>query len=247
MDLYYPEPESAPIRRAAILWIHGGGWWQGDKAQFGPTAAWFCERGYVCASMKYRLSQKATFPAALEDARLAMQFLRARAAELGIDSNRIAAAGSSAGGYLAAMLAMLGPKENLGRAEELSFLDTRPNAAVLYCPVTTLHRERATIHRFMGCEEREAPDLYRTASPIDRIQGGEPPMLLLQGDEDHLTPLSEVAEFVQRLREVGTIAELEVLPGVGHGFGYGVHTEAQRKSCEVALRFLKQILDDKDR
>lgn len=136
----------------------------------------------------------------------------------------------------------MGPEEELGRTRELTMADTRPDAAILYCPVTTLHRGRETIHRFMGCEERDAPELYRTASPIDRIRGGEPPMLLLQGGEDAITPAEEVAEFGRRLRQAGSGAELYLLPGVGHGFGYGVETDAQKQACAAALLFLERHL-----
>jgi acetyl esterase/lipase len=238
MDVWLPDQGG---NGAAILFIHGGGWQGGDKKQFHPVAEWFCERGYVCASMKYRLSQQAKYPAAVEDARLAMQFLRSKAGEWGFDARRIAAIGSSAGGYLAAMLGLITPGDGLGRTDELREEDTRPGAAALYCPVTTLHAERGFILEFIGCRETDAPDLYAEASPIDRIRGGEPPVLIVQGDVDTTTPLEDAEQFIAKLQRADTRAELHTLPGVEHGFGYGTHTEAQRAACRLIEQFLKSV------
>lgn len=235
-------PEVGAASGSAILWIHGGGWFKGDKRQFAEPAAWFCERGFVCASMKYHLTHEKPYPAAIEDARLAMQFLKRNAHAFGFDPGRIAAAGSSAGGYLAAMLALIRPEDRLGSSAELTSADTRPAAAILYCPVTAMHEHKEHVRRFLGCVERENPGLYREASPIGRIRGGEPPFLIVQGDADAATPLEENAAFRDRLTAAGVDAELAVLPGVGHGFGYGVRTDAQKAACAAAYRFLRRVL-----
>lgn len=240
LDLYIPERESS--NHAAILWIHGGAWYKGDKAQFRTVAEWFCHRGYCCASMRYHLSQERTYPAAIEDARLAMQFMRTQARNLGYEEDRIAAAGSSAGGYLAAMLALIDLQDELARTSELTRRDTKPNAVVLFCPVTHVHDKRSFKRQFMGVDEQDNPELYLGASPIDRIKGGEPPFLIMQGDADTLTPLNEIIEFQEQLRNVGSHVELLVHRGVGHGFGYGTQSEAQLLSCETAHRYLQGVI-----
>ncbi|WP_159888315.1 alpha/beta hydrolase [Paenibacillus puerhi] len=240
LDLWLPEDTQR--NGAAILFIHGGAWIKGNKKQFQEVAEWFCQRGFVCASMKYRFSDQYNYPAAVEDARLAMQFLRSQASDLGFDPERLAAVGSSAGGYLAAMLALIGLEDELGHTEELQSRHTQPNAVALYCPVTTLHGGQDFVRDFMGVSEAEAPELYREASPVDRIQGGEPPFLIVQGDADTLTPLEEAVVFTRKLQAAGSHAELTILPGVGHGFGYGIGTEAQKAACEAILAFFESTL-----
>ncbi|WP_178019558.1 alpha/beta hydrolase [uncultured Paenibacillus sp.] len=237
MDIWQPKERNG----AAILFIHGGGWEKGDKMHFADLAKWFAEHGYLCASMNYRLSQQAIYPAAIEDARLAVQYLRERTAEYGFDSGKLAVVGSSAGGYLAAMLALIDPEDELGRTEELRMRDTRPNAAALYCPVTTLHKDQNFIRKFMGAAEADAPDLYREGSPMDRIKGKSIPWLIVQGDRDKTTPLEDAQAFVRKLAAAGSRAELLTLAGVGHGFGYGIESEAQRQACRGVLRFLQSV------
>lgn len=239
MDIWLPD---GGRNGAAILFIHGGGWTKGDKRQYHDVAAWFAQRGFVCASMKYRLSSEKPYPAALEDARLAMQYIRGQAGALGFDPSKIATVGSSAGGYLAAMLALISPEDALGSTPELEIADTRPNAVALYCPVTTLHVDKEFVRRFMVLSEAEAPERYREGSPIDRITGGEPPFIILQGDADVTTPLAEVEAFARKLVETGGRAELVTLPGVGHGFGYGVAKEEQQRSIAEIRRFLQAEL-----
>lgn len=179
-----------------------------------------------------------TYPAALEDARLAMQYLRQHADHYGFDPNRIAAIGSSAGGYLAAMLACTPPEDQLGRTAQLTCMDTRPNAVALYCPVTVLHGGRETMTSFMGQSEESAPEQYRQASPLYRIRGNEPPFLIIQGDHDRITPLENTQTFIQKLNSLGTAADLIILHGVDHGFGYGVNTLSQRYSIRCIQEFL---------
>ncbi|MDR6550583.1 alpha/beta hydrolase [Paenibacillus qinlingensis] len=236
LDLFLPDGIK---NGAAILFIHGGGWAKGDKQQFRDVAAWFAERGFVCASMKYRLSTEKPYPAALEDARLAMQYMRVHADELGFSPTKIASAGSSAGGYLAAMLALIQPDDELGRTAELVMTDTRANAVALYCPVTTLHVDKEFVLKFMAVPELEAPERYREGSPIDRISGGEPSFLILNGDEDNTTPLAEVRAFAEKLLEAGSRAEVIALPGVKHGFSYGITSDAQQRSIQSILAFLQ--------
>jgi acetyl esterase/lipase len=239
MDVWLPD---APSRNgAALLFIHGGGWKAGNKQQFADVAAWFCRHGFVCASMKYRLSGEAKYPAAVEDARLAMSFLRGQADRWGFKPDKLASIGSSAGGYLAAMLGLTATEK--GGIEEGPLIRlSRPNAIALYCPVTTLSADRAFVREFMGVHVQDAPELYVEASPIHRVRGTEPPILVVQGDADTTTPIEEARLFVQRLQEAGGSAELVTLPGVGHGFGYGVKTDAQQTSCEHMLGFLRRTL-----
>ncbi|MDF2964006.1 MAG: lipase/esterase [Paenibacillus sp.] len=223
IDFYVP---SAPREEAALLFIHGGGWAKGSKEQWQDVAKHFAQLGYVAASAGYRLTDSAVYPAQLEDTRLAMQYMKQQSSRFGFNPERIAVIGSSAGGYLAAMLALDGPKETL------------PQAVVLYCPVTTLETKGDFIPAFMGCPMEGNEQLYRDASPYRRITGTEPPFLIIQGDADETTPYDQVAAFHEALLGAGGHSELEVLEGVKHGFGYGVSSSAQQRSVKRMEAFL---------
>ncbi len=243
-DLFVPQRGG---NGAAILWFHGGGFAGGDKDQWHPLCRHFCDLGYCCASAEYRLAPRWKFPAWVEDARLAMAWLRGRSGEYGFSADRIAAAGSSAGAYLALMLATIGPEDPLGRTEELGEAETRPRAVVTYCPASSMHEQRRWPSReaypgLMAVPEQQDRQLYRTASVEDRIRGGEPPMLFLHGTADELIPLSESAELCAQVEQAGGQATLVRLQGAEHGFGYGVTTDSQQAAVAEVERFLKAWL-----
>jgi len=240
LDVFLPGPAA---NGCAILWIHGGGWGGGNRRQWHKCAEHFRELGYVCVSTGYRLAPATHWPGQVEDVRLAMAWLRGRAGEFGIDAHRIAAIGSSAGGHLVAMLATIDIDDPLGATGELALADTRPDAAVCYCPVLTVHendRLAESVLNLMGGREAEMPAAYRDASPLDRITGDEPPMLFLHGNADELVPLDHSKRMAAALHAAGAQAELQVLPGVEHGFGYGVTTDAQKTATAHVTRFLAE-------
>lgn len=243
MDVFLPAGYG---NGAGILFIHGGGWKGGDKAQWRDVARHFCGLGYVCASATYRFAPEWKFPAQVEDVRLAMQFFRQHAGEYGFSTERAAAVGSSSGAHLVLMLATIGQEDELGLTDELTLTDTRPNVVAAYCPVVTVHKSKLTnpelaslIHPcFMPQPESAAPDLYRQASIEDRITGAEPPILIIHGEADELIPASVSEELCEKVNRMGGLAEAQVLPGVGHGFGYGTETDAQK----TAIRHIEQFL-----
>ncbi|NLF32840.1 MAG: alpha/beta hydrolase [Planctomycetes bacterium] len=244
IDLYLPD--GAP-NGAAVLLIHGGGFRGGHKGQWNGVPAWLCDRGYVVASAEYRLAPRWRFPAWIEDARLAMATLRARAGELGFDPGRIATGGSSAGGYLALILAMIGPDDELGRTGELADPDTRANAVIAWCPATTLRKDPVGFPRtpwpdLMPAAEADAPELYRSACLTERVTGAEPPILFLHGTADMTVPHRQSVDLAERLTAAGARAEVELLDGVGHGFGYGTETDAQKRALTRAEAFLAEHL-----
>lgn len=245
LDLFLPDSQA---NGCGILWIHGGGWRAGARAGWHEVAKHFCQHGFACASIDYRLAPAWPFPAQIEDVRLALRYLRSRADDLGFAPDRIAAAGSSAGGHLAALVATVGPEDPLGLTPELALRDTRPNAAICYCPVTYMRRFidpsaelLSAVTDLMGATPEEAPALYLEASPCERIDGSEPPFLFLHGDADTTVPLEHSTEMARRLQAAGGNARVVVLPGVGHGFGYGVTTPAQQDSVREVGAFLQGV------
>jgi len=245
IDVFIPDGEA---NGAAIYFIHGGGFSGGSKEQWREVARHFARLGYVCASVEYRLAPDNKFPTWVEDVRLGMSWFKSRADEYGFDPARVASAGSSAGGYLALILATIAPDDDLGRTSEMTVADTRPAAVVAYCPVTSMHASRRWPGRakqlpaLMPVTEEEDPELYRTASVEDRVGGGEPPTIFLHGDADDLIPLSDSTELADLWRARGGRSDVAVIEGAGHGFGYGVKTEFQIASIQHAERFLGEAL-----
>lgn len=248
MDLFLPEGNA---NGRCILFIHGGGFAGGKRQQWNPVAQYFCERGYTCASMSYRLAPQWRFPSQIEDVRLAMSFLRENANKYHYSPDHIAAYGSSAGGYLALMLATISGEEPLGVTDELKVLDTMPSGVVCYCPASTLHyskelwegqeQVRGFISNLMGKTEAEDRALFSLASPYDRIKGNEKPFLFIHGDRDDTIPLSHSVQMRDKINALGGSAQLVCLEGVGHGFGYGITTQAQKNAIRHAELFLEKL------
>lgn len=241
MDIFLPGDDANGI---GLLFIHGGGWHAGSRTAWHPVAEYFCAQGYSCASAGYRLAPDWTYPAPVEDVRLAMSFFMENAQRFRFDANKTAVLGSSAGGHLAAMLSTLSAEDDLGITPEVRIRDTKPKAAVLYCAATNLHPEHnhdrlnPSIDKLMGRTGTETAIPYGEASPVDRINGSEPATLLIHGDADEVIPVEHSVQYHDKLTRHGVTSELVVLPGVPHGFGYGVKTRAQLDSLKAIEAFL---------
>ncbi|MBB5159355.1 alpha/beta hydrolase [Saccharopolyspora phatthalungensis] len=198
-------------RRPGVVFVHGGGWRKGTLDMLARLASEVADAGYVTATIDYRLSGEARWPAALEDAKCAVRWMRAHADELGVDAYRIAAAGGSAGGHLAALVALTpGRFEGSGGWAGVS---SAVQAAVLYNPVIDLGVPAIgeMVEEFLG------PEPVPVASPLSYVDHSCPPVLSRVGTEDELTPASGCVAFHGRLDELGVANELEIVPGRGHG------------------------------
>lgn len=245
LDWYLPDSPNG----AAILWIHGGGWNGGSKGQWSACCERYAARGITCASAEYRFPPAVTLDGIVADCRLAMAAMRAAAATHGYRPDRIAAAGSSAGGHLVAMLATIAATDPLGADPELADPHTAPDLAICYCPVTRLYAhpesggyDSPTGRGLLGVgadvDPAVAPERFRVGSPLDRLSGNEPPFLFLTGDADDTVPHRQSTEMHRLLLEQGTDSRLIMLAGVGHGFGYGVGSPAQQQALRQIDRFL---------
>jgi acetyl esterase/lipase len=199
-------PAAAPSGAVAVF--HGGGWTIGEASWAFPIARHFAERGAVGVAVEYRLAdeREVTPLDAMADARDAIRWLRANAGSLGIDPERIAAYGWSAGAHLAASAAILDDAPGAGSA------DPRPNALVLVSPAVSLSGSAYFERLLLGRAEA------RSASPDEHVRAGLPPTLILQGDVDTVTPLAGSEQFCRRLRAAGNRCELKVYEGYGHLF-----------------------------
>jgi len=157
--------------------------------------------------------------------------------------------GSSAGGHLAAMLATTQPEDDLGVTAQMGTRATLPAAAVCLCSVLSVHYYPdakagipAMLDRFLGTNEEKDPETVRRASPLDRVCGKEPPFLMIVGDADDTTPVSLHEAMREAVLAKGGSAELIVLAGVKHGYGYGVTSDAQKQMLVHVERFLGATL-----
>ena len=215
LDLYLPEKAERPV--PVILWIHGGGWTRGDKTN-GPAFG-FAQKGYAVASMNYRFSQHATFPAQIFDCKAAVRWLRANARKYSLDANHIGAWGASAGGHLVALLATTGGVKDLegpgGNADQSS----RVQAVVdWYGPTDFLTAgAKDTRTNLIGGDPQTNPDKARRASPMTYVLKDAAPILIMHGDEDNTVPIAQSETFAAALKKAGADATFVVIKGGKHG------------------------------
>lgn len=227
----YTHSDFATVERPGIAFFHGGGWAHGFANASASLASELAGEGYVTASISYRLSDEALWPAALEDAKCAVRWMRSNAHEIGLDSTRIAVAGGSAGGHLAAMIALTpGRFEGTGGWEAVS---SEVQAAVLRAPCLDLShtRQSKTLHelvrKFLGDE-----NLVTEASPINYVSSACPPVLTRVGDQDTATPASVARTFHRILDKSGVPNELVIVPGMAHAPGASddvYHVDAMKR------------------
>lgn len=219
-DLYLPS--SGEARRPAVLVVHGGGWEgeQRDSNREVNIAMALAEHGYVCMSIDYKLAlpgeSDACWPQNLFDCKTAVRWLRAHADELQVDADHVGAIGGSAGGHLAAMTAVTGPDCKLDPDGPHAEHSCRIQCAVdMYGPVDMENwRDVAALRR----TRKEAPELYRAFSVLTYVSGDDPPILIVQGDADEVTPVSQSEAFARKLGEQRVPHQLEVVAGLGHSF-----------------------------
>ncbi|MFM8471277.1 MAG: prolyl oligopeptidase family serine peptidase [Limisphaerales bacterium] len=222
-DLYLPASNPSGARRPAVVIIHGGGWTGGDKGaareiNIGTNLAL---NGYVGLSINYVLAStnkdaKATWPQNLHDCMTAVRWLRKHAERLQVNPQRIGVIGGSAGGHLAAMLAVLGEKDGLDPKGPYGEFSCRVQCAVdLYGPADLAGHHDITM---LGKKIAEAPELYRAASPVTYVDKNDPPILIMHGTADKTVDLEQSKLFAAKLKEVGARHELVIVPGAPHTF-----------------------------
>lgn len=221
-DLYLPAEVKPGQKFPAIVIIHGGGWSGGEKRaareiNIGTTLA---KNGYVGMSIDYALATKEgttpTWPQNLHDCKTAVRWLRANAERLHVDPERIGTIGGSAGGHLAAMLALTGAKDGLDPAGPYGEFPCTVKCSVdLYGPV--LWFEQRDISMFRKTRT-EAPELYRQASPLTYVDKNDPPLLILHGTGDKTVAVDDSKALDEALTKVGAEHQLVIVPDAPHSF-----------------------------
>lgn len=230
LDLYRPqEPseEALPV----IVFFHGGGWYQGDKADGAARVMPFVSSGdYAAVSVGYRLSDEATWPAQLHDSKAAIRWIKANADEHGLDPDRLAVWGHGAGGHLALMLGMTGDEPklegDLGPDDEVA---SEVAAVVNFFGVTDMmalvdqpsdfdrSSPEAPEARLLGGALPENEEQAIGASPVTYVSEGDPPVLTLHGDEDTVVPYDQAVRLDVALTDTGEPSYFITVPGAGHG------------------------------
>lgn len=256
LDLYLPEKSAGPL--PVIVWVHGGGWQGGSKNQCRPLADGFVARGYAVASIGYRLSGDAIFPAQLEDCKAAVRWLRARARDYGLDPARFAAWGSSAGGHLVALLGTTGdvPDFDVGAHRDQPsrvqavvdwFGPTDFNAMDRHAPPGAGLKHDAPNSpesKLIGAPIADPAHRakVRRADPITYVSAGDPPFLIMHGDADGTVPHHQSVLLYDALAAAGVPVRFVTLAGAGHGTGgFGAPAAA-----ELVASFLDHRLKGAD-
>jgi len=223
LDLFLPAGATSPA--PTVVWIHGGGWYAGDKAAC--RSRFLVQHGFAAASVDYRLSGEALFPAAVEDCHAAICWLRANAEKYNLDPDRIGVWGSSAGGHLSALLGTSGATKNWSKSdisgEVQAVCDFSGPTDLARMADEDLKRRFGTLYdvtaRFLGGPVEEKLEAAKAASPITYVHTKCPPFLIVHGAIDNVVSLDEATVLHDALVKLGVDSTLFSVKGVGHGVG----------------------------
>jgi len=245
LDLAMPKTGNGPF--PVVVFLHGGGWSEGNRQEMNHFIEGVAGLGYVGVTVAYRLVPAARFPAQLEDCKAAVRWLRANAAKYRINPKRIGVVGFSAGGHLASMLGVTGKNDGLEGAGGNPDQSSRVQAVVSFFGLTDFSTrdwprdlENGVIEPFLGGSFANHADEYRRASPITYVTSDAPPFLFFHGSEDKLVPVDQSKRLGEKLRNAGVFAEVNVLEGEGHGFTDATNQKAMRRMLDFLDAHLKR-------
>jgi acetyl esterase/lipase len=220
LDLFLPRDGEGPF--PAVLFAPGAGW---DRSQFWRQGVYMAQKGYIAATIQYRPSHPwvkpfepgTTFPAGLNDLQEAIRWLRTNAKQFHVDPVRIAVAGGSGGGYLAALV---GTNQWSGSNWSGATSDSRVQAVVVFNTPMDLPALAANLalKNVLGATYEENPRAWQDASPATHLGANTVPFLMLHGTSDQDVPYVQSVNMQAKLRELGIRAELFTAEGAGHGF-----------------------------
>ena len=220
-EIAYPKDAGAPL--PAVIYIHGGGWIGGSYKR--APILHLAQTGYFAASIEYRLSSVAKWPAQIEDCKLAVRWLRANAAHYHVDPNRIGVWGDSAGGHLVDCLGTMADVKNYEGTGGYPGVSSAVDAVVdFYGPTDftdpgtySFEATRLTKGLF-GVARDQNPGLWKSGSPLAYVKAGDPPMLLVHGDSDEMVPLAQSTVFDAALTQAGVPHQFLIVKNAGHSF-----------------------------
>ncbi len=257
LDIAIP-PGDGPF--PCVVCLHGGAWSMGSRRDLSgagkdksgkATPSWIeviAEKGYVAASVSYRLAPKDKFPAMIEDSRAAVRFLRANAKTYKIEPDKFAALGFSAGGHLALLTGMCDKSVGFDVGENLD-VSGKVQCVVDFFGPTDLAMygkseeiEKGYLVPVFGKECKTDPAVYKKASPISYVSKDAPPILLLHGTFDLIVPVKHSEDLYKALTDAGATAEIHTVQFAGHG---GWNDREMNKAQAAAFKFLDTHLKGK--
>ncbi|GBC97745.1 Monoterpene epsilon-lactone hydrolase [bacterium HR17] len=245
LDLFVPA-QASRTPCVGVVVLHGGAWCVGSRKDVAWLGYLLARRGFVAACVGYRLAPRHRYPAALHDAQAAVRWLRENADRWGVNPHRIGALGLSAGGHLALHLGL--------RDDERFPISSRVHRVVaifaptdLTAPYYVAAAENPSplmpnyLRDFLGALYRDAPELWRDASPLWHVHPQGAPCFLIHGTRDRLVPPDQATRFADALRAVGVPVTLVLINGLGHGYSLRPTIMRQlHNALEAALQFLAE-------
>ena len=239
-DMYLPKEAGL---RPAILFVHGGGWTVGTRSGWGELIAPFAQEGYVGMAIDYDLSPAVNFPVAVEECKEAIRWLRAHASEYHVDPERIAVAGGSAGGEIAALVALTnGDARYEGSGANKNF-SSGVKAAVLYSSdldLTKFPETDSSILAYLGGSCAAKQELCLEASPQFHLSGKLPPIFIGHGDADEDVPYSQFVNFVAAYKKANGPVTTFIAEQGPHS--YAAEPRWFQKNVDAVLQFLRASL-----
>ena len=249
LDLYLPLDTSSPV--PVVIWVHGGGWRGGSKGN-GGRALNMTTRGFAVVDVEYRLSGEALFPAQIEDCKTAVRWVRVNAKKYNLDSDRIGAWGSSAGGHLVAMMGLT-HDENVFETDDHSQYSSQVQAICNWFGPTDFLRmndfEGRIDHdaadspesRLIGGPIQENKEKVAAANPITYVSKNDPPMLIIHGEKDLSVPYNQSELLYAAMKKAGLDVALYKVVNADHGFRNATQDSAA-SLFEMSAQFLEKHL-----
>ena len=243
LDLYLPKQRAEDAKLPVVLWVHGGGWLNGSKDRC--PANWLAQHGFAVASIEYRLTDRAIWPAQIEDCQSAAIWLRKNAAEYALDESKIGAWGASAGGHLVALMGTRPTNGGFELARVQAVCDWFGPTELLTMPPNMVANGRTEEQvaksngaKLLGVTVKDAPEKAKDASAIDHVSPGDAAFLIMHGSEDPGVPIEQSTKFHEKLLSFGVESELHIVEGAAHG---GKEFQSDEVRDKVLTFFQKQL------
>ncbi|UFS97388.1 alpha/beta hydrolase [Nocardia huaxiensis] len=243
LDVKLP-PGTPDGPRPAVVWVHGGGWAEGDRGEGPKWHEWLNDRGYAVFAVDYRLSPPPRWNQAPNDVKCAVGWVKQYAADYLVDPARLMVVGGSAGGNLALMAAYSDERVQ----PSCAVTDTAVQAVAAFYPATDIatayadpdmvSKVRTLAKDYTGGTPGQVPDHYAAASPVTYVRPGLPPTLLIHGTRDHVVPYTQSVELADKLAQAGVQYQLQPIPYGEHGFDAGWGDWGTQISRHVLGQFL---------
>lgn len=247
LDLYIP---SKPLTQGLLVWVHGGAWRGGTKDGVPKV---FPDGGIPTASIEFRQSTEAKFPAQVHDIKAAIRFLRAKASTFGCDADRIIIAGSSSGGHLAALVGVTnGNAELEGKVSDYLQQSSAVQGILDYFGASNLttiltqstpfgfNMRKPALELLLGASPEQHVELAKLASPVFHVDRNDPPLLIFHGEQDPQMPISQSHELTGAYKKINLDVQFEVVYGAAHGGDVFYAGERLKLAMDFVIKNLKQ-------